>query len=206
MPKHTVQNRLCLLPDQLGIFIRYGELLGLTLIILVTRAILWRPSSTQSKIDLEGRIPLSTSYTNGDMKQPGSPPLQSYHKENDSTSSTFSTNAVTSRRGQQLQAPSSGYGNIPHSSRSRTPSPSKRFYQADSDDWGNPTTTSDRIAYAHRHHDPQKTTSSQEALAFIGRLWLIRRPRTKTGEFVRSVLYISGPVLGFYFWLLWTDL
>ena len=35
----TIQTNLCLLPDQLSIFIRYGLLLGLTLVILFIRAI-----------------------------------------------------------------------------------------------------------------------------------------------------------------------
>ena len=33
-PKDTVQNHLCLLPDQLSIFIRYAQLLGVTLLIV----------------------------------------------------------------------------------------------------------------------------------------------------------------------------
>lgn len=36
----TVQTHMCLLPDQIGILIGYGKLAGLTLIILLTRAIL----------------------------------------------------------------------------------------------------------------------------------------------------------------------
>ncbi|KAF2085628.1 hypothetical protein K490DRAFT_11318, partial [Saccharata proteae CBS 121410] len=36
--KPTIQSHLCLLPDQLGIFIRYGILLGLSLLTLLIRA------------------------------------------------------------------------------------------------------------------------------------------------------------------------
>lgn len=35
----TVQNHLCLLPDQLAVFIRYGLLLGATLVVLLVRAV-----------------------------------------------------------------------------------------------------------------------------------------------------------------------
>ncbi|EAW14259.1 putative manganese ion homeostasis (Fr) [Aspergillus clavatus NRRL 1] len=35
----TIQNHLCLLPDQLGIFIYYGMLFGFTLFVLVVRAV-----------------------------------------------------------------------------------------------------------------------------------------------------------------------
>lgn len=212
MPKHTVQNRLCLLPDQLGIFIRYGELLGLTLIILLVRAIRWRPSTAPIKSDLENPVYLAISYANGEPKRSSSPPLhsQAYHITHDSSSSTLSNNSVTSRRGgpQSQGSISGGYGNIPLSSRSRTPSPSKRLYgaEADSDDWGNPTTTSDRIAYAHRHHDPNFVSSSSAVVNIIARFWLVRRSRTKLGEFMRSVLFVGIPVLALYFWLLWRDM
>lgn len=213
MPKHTVQNHMCLLPDQLSIFIRYGELLGLTLILLITRAILWRPSSSPSKPDLEDRLSKSTTYyTNDDPTQQSS----QFHHENGSISSTLSAYTITSRRGgggpPQSQLPPPSYGNIPLSARSRTPSPSKSLrnptYEADSDDWGNPTTTSDRIAYAHVHHDPRLSSSPflQQVLGAMGRIWLFRRSRTKTGEFFRSMVYVGGPVLCVYFWLLWRDM
>lgn len=38
-PLPTIQTQLCLLPDQLSIFINYGMLLGCTLLILVVRAV-----------------------------------------------------------------------------------------------------------------------------------------------------------------------
>jgi ethanolamine phosphate phosphodiesterase len=38
-PLPTIQSHLCLLPDQLSIFIRYAQLLGLTLAVLVLRTI-----------------------------------------------------------------------------------------------------------------------------------------------------------------------
>ncbi|KAL4893227.1 hypothetical protein BDV59DRAFT_177770 [Aspergillus ambiguus] len=44
----TVQNHLCLLPDQLSIFIHYGVVLGLTLVVLLARAVVrvkYLPSS-----------------------------------------------------------------------------------------------------------------------------------------------------------------
>ncbi|KAL2861615.1 hypothetical protein BJX68DRAFT_260429 [Aspergillus pseudodeflectus] len=39
-PGATIQNHLCLLPDQLSIFIHYGLILGLTLMILILRAVI----------------------------------------------------------------------------------------------------------------------------------------------------------------------
>ncbi|KAL2807743.1 hypothetical protein BJX63DRAFT_411369 [Aspergillus granulosus] len=47
-PGTTLQNHLCLLPDQLSIFIHYGLILGLTLVALLIRAVIisLRPTST----------------------------------------------------------------------------------------------------------------------------------------------------------------
>lgn len=38
-PRDTVQNHLCLLPDQLGVFIRYAQVLGLTVLVLIVHAV-----------------------------------------------------------------------------------------------------------------------------------------------------------------------
>ncbi|KAF4266511.1 hypothetical protein CNMCM8812_002712 [Aspergillus fumigatus] len=67
----TIQNHLCLLPDQLGIFIHYGALFGFTLAILLIRAIVLvlyfpRPTSPDpvlplSEQDLHNSSPSVTS-------------------------------------------------------------------------------------------------------------------------------------------------
>ncbi|RMD40018.1 hypothetical protein DV735_g5097, partial [Chaetothyriales sp. CBS 134920] len=46
--RDTVQNHLCLLPDQLAIFIRYGQVLAVTILILAVAAIRHKPSSDAS--------------------------------------------------------------------------------------------------------------------------------------------------------------
>ncbi|KAK6437659.1 hypothetical protein LTR95_006139 [Oleoguttula sp. CCFEE 5521] len=55
----TVQTHLCLLPDQLGIFLTYAQLAGLTLIILLVRAIIVaiRGTSTPDSEDDDPDIP-----------------------------------------------------------------------------------------------------------------------------------------------------
>ncbi|KAK1142080.1 hypothetical protein N8T08_008162 [Aspergillus melleus] len=56
----TLQNHLCLLPDQLSIFIHYGLILGLTLAVLLVRAVVraaFPPKSTSSS----PLLPLSES-------------------------------------------------------------------------------------------------------------------------------------------------
>lgn len=52
----TIQSHLCLLPDQLGIFIRYAVLLVLTLLILAGRA--FKMSLHSGMADPKDRIPL----------------------------------------------------------------------------------------------------------------------------------------------------
>ena len=60
-----LQSHLCLLPDQLGVFIRYGLAFGLTLILLALRAVR-DPSASAEAIDLKSPLlPLSTPSTPG---------------------------------------------------------------------------------------------------------------------------------------------
>ncbi|KAK5941279.1 hypothetical protein PMZ80_006557 [Knufia obscura] len=209
MPRGTVQNHLCLLPDQLGIFIRYGELLGLTLIALLARALFWKPSTSSftSRQDLESDEPLlptTKTYMNGNgsAKHAASPPLRAQSANNDSISSTLSTTQITSRRNGSL----GGYGNLPSESRSRSTSPSKMKFIDDSDDWGNPTTAHDRTAYARVYHDPSQMSQTQWVAYHISTTWLFRSSRTKVEEFTKSMVYVSVPVLSFYFWLLYRDM
>ncbi|KAJ5818842.1 hypothetical protein N7474_004433 [Penicillium riverlandense] len=65
----TIQNHLCLLPDQLSIFIHYGCILGLTLLILflhsvyrVTYAAIPPPSSNDSVLPLSERRTYPPQY------------------------------------------------------------------------------------------------------------------------------------------------
>ncbi|KAE8155231.1 hypothetical protein BDV25DRAFT_146361 [Aspergillus avenaceus] len=70
-PGTTVQNHLCLLPDQLSIFIRYGLLFGLTLAVLLARAVIlvrYFPASDSSSPIL----PLSETRPRHAAKAPSS--------------------------------------------------------------------------------------------------------------------------------------
>ena len=104
----TIQSHLCLLPDQLSIFIRYGLLLALTLVVLFVRAV---------KLAY-GESP-ATSYTNGSLL-PVSRMKPSHTKQQDtpshaSSSSTSSQNglAVRSSAWPRNVTPGSGYGYQP---------------------------------------------------------------------------------------------
>jgi ethanolamine phosphate phosphodiesterase len=174
-PKDTVQNHLCLLPDQLTIFIRYGQLLLLTLIILAINALRRRPQSPEKSHPL---LPIHDKP----------------HEAHPSISSSSDHTHQLKTRGKL-----SAYGNLPASSRSSSPHPfaprqggylvdsanghahtheysqSRGRGRKDSDDWGMPSTFS------------------------------MGKSKTKLQVFGRSMRDIAVPVLGWYFWLMWRD-
>ncbi|TAQ90093.1 hypothetical protein B7494_g1535 [Chlorociboria aeruginascens] len=123
----TTESHLCLLPDQLSIFIRYGLLLAFTLITLIIRAItvpilnLPRFSSVPLDYELESILP----STNKDLKQRESRDID--HKSSNSSTSSTSSNlgsnlaprssAVRTRSG----SPANGYGLPSSQVRNATP-------------------------------------------------------------------------------------
>ncbi len=133
-PRDTVQNHLCLLPDQLGIFIRYGQLLGLTLVVLVVRAIRHRPAAA------------------ADKEHDKSEPLLPVARDHRHDSNTSQTSSLHNKHDQYLSTRKTGgygygYGNVPASSRTSSPSTGDRWGagageddQDDDDDWAMPTT------------------------------------------------------------------
>ena len=104
----TIQTHLCLLPDQLAIFIRYSLLLAFTVVVLFARAvrIAYGPA-------------LATSNTNGSLlpfsKMKPSQPRQQDTPSHASSSSTSSQNnlAVRPSAGPRNNTPGSGYGYQP---------------------------------------------------------------------------------------------
>lgn len=169
-PRDTVQNQLCLLPNQLGIFIRYAQMFGLMVVILVIFAIRHDPiaaaqqQSSSQREKSEPLLPLSNS-------------LPHHHQQTSSTSCVHNENAnrLSTRK-------LGGYGQIPNSS--RTSSPSKPPYQDDEDgdkgDWGMP---------------PRRRALSSSS----------RSPRspTRLQYFGRTLWQVAWPVLLLYFWLVW---
>lgn len=217
MPKNTVQNHLCLLPDQLSIFIRYAQLLGATIVILFIRAILYKSTeqSTSHSPDLEKHqtlLPLNRTHTSSfnDSKLASSPPLRP--QQNTSISSTSSTSTTehasnrlntTSRKVQSQYV--GGYGNLPASSRSASPAlPSSipGTWQADSDDWGNPTTEHDRTVYAKANRPIHRDRRWYHWSSW----WLFRASPSRTQEFLKSVCIVAGPTVSFYLWMLFSDM
>ena len=102
----TIQSHLCLLPDQLSIFIRYGWLLAFTLVVLFVRAVriaYGAPPATTS----DSLLPLSKIKAPVTKRQDSS--------SHASSSSTSSQNglAVRPSAGPRSITPGSGYGYQP---------------------------------------------------------------------------------------------
>ena len=120
--RDTIQNHLCLLPDQLAIFIGYAMLLVLTLVVLAIKALLGQRTA---KHDGQPLLPLSKG------KAPLVDNANFFPHAVSSTSSSSSEQPIFGRvfsahRMSRSGSPKlGGYGNLPASSRSSSPSKSK---------------------------------------------------------------------------------
>lgn len=173
-PRDTVQNQLCLLPDQLSIFIRYGQTLGLMLIILVVSAIRHDPATAGAQQD---------AY----QREKGEPLLPLSHHHNHHQPHTSSTSCIHSENKTHLSTrKTGGYGQIPNSS--RTSSPSKPRYSDGDDD-----------------ADDKGDWSMPPRRATLSSLSSSRTPRsyTRVRYFGRTLWQVAWPVLLLYLWLIW---
>jgi hypothetical protein len=103
----TIQTKLCLYPDQIGTFLRYGMLFGVTLVLLLVRAglVMIGVVKTRESGEEESSI-LPTSTADAGGKKFDDTPLTS----DDTTSSNSST----------ASNPSSGIGNLQARSKPKT--------------------------------------------------------------------------------------
>jgi ethanolamine phosphate phosphodiesterase len=185
--RDTIQNHLCLLPDQLAIFIRYGVLLILTVLVLVVSTFLKQTTTNHEGENGKPLLPLSKdkspNLNNGT--------LFSHAVASSSSSSPeqgISGRAISAYRTARSESPKlGGYGSLPASSRSSSPSKAKldtAFAPArganvilsdESDDWGMPR--------------EKRRTLGQQAKGIMV-------------EFGHSIGSVAIPVLVFYFWLI----
>lgn len=199
MPKDTIQNHLCLLPDQLAIFLRYAQLLGLTILVLAIRAAFYKPTPEHHKSS--GIASISLLPVSRDNSVNDEPYYEHQHHIPSHASSTSATASSThpthhlSTRSNGLAPgatgplrPSSpskfgGYGNVPASSRSSSPAknldafppPRRGNHVSSSQDW------STRPRQPHRR-------------PWAGPRWL---------EFTRSMTQVAVPAVLWFFWLIW---
>ena len=179
----TIQTHLCLLPDQLGTFIHYGALVGVTFLALALRAIF---------ITL-GLITPPTQSMNGEPLLPTTEHASSAenekadlfaHRRADSTYDTTSSNSSSSSERGKLQV---------RASRTQTRSVSPSGY-------GLPVAQG-KNAYSEdegrKNLKVWGTTSTKKARSKKKGFALFRH------EFVYSFLSVGGVVLPWYIWLIW---
>ena len=184
--RDTIQNHLCLLPDQLAIFLRYVILLFLTLLVLAAKAVITQ-SNMRSR-DGEGEKPLLPLSTEKDPPSNNGMFFRHAISSNSSSSSpeqTIFSGAKSAHRTPRSGSPRlGGYGNLPAASRSSSPSKTKIDGAFAPARGANVTSVDD--------YDDD------------GRGMQRRRRRRKgfVVEFGHSTARVALPVLGFYVWLI----
>jgi hypothetical protein len=176
----TLQTHLCLLPDQLGLFIRYALLFGFTLFALAIRSALiaaGRLSSGSHPGDAP-LLPTTANASSAENEKAGFP----YHTH-DSLDATSSNSSMSSSDRGNLQVRSAN-------ARTRSVSPNSGYAL--------PTAQSNT-----GYHEDPKTAKAWGTVSTKG------RPKRKRGfalfwqELRNSVLQVGGAVFLVYFWLIW---
>jgi ethanolamine phosphate phosphodiesterase len=178
----TVQNHLCLMPDQLSIFIYYGIILFVTIVILVIRAIAITFLSFGKPADYEPTLPLN------EYKHHSRPPSRtSHHPSASITSATAGGNPRLANRSNSVTtAPASNYrlNEDVHKSTQRYDDWKR------GDDWDEDDRGISKFLSSNRQ-------SGRECVG----------PASSTGRFTHelknSVKQVAFIVLPFYFWLIW---
>ena len=185
-PKDTIQNHLCLLPDQLSIFIHYLQILILSLIFLTAAAIRYNPRAASAHHDESSTPLLPLANVNGHTEP----------KPSASASSSFSDNERLNPRSKL-----GGYGNLPAASRSSSPAKDPFAPSAGSH-------LIEKVTNAWQNNDENSKDSDDWAMPSNskrrkGRIGKGGPPRSRFRYFTRSLWEVAIPVFGFYAWLLW---
>lgn len=198
----TMENHLCLLPDQLGIFIRYGALLAITLLALLIRAILTpilhlEPFSIPPDFDDSPLLPAFTKDIKRDFDT-----YKQHYPDKSSTSSTSSTNSVnlaprTSAARTRSVSPATGYGLPASQARNATPpliNSSSSGYFGPGEGYAGKYDTGDDMG---RHAASAYGSTGKQKKGTGGVLGLVWR------EAWMSVWRVAWMVLGVYLYLVW---
>jgi ethanolamine phosphate phosphodiesterase len=175
-PRGTVQNHMCLLPDQLGIFIRYVQVLGLTIVVLLLSAIRYNPSTALALASQHEKSEplLPTSETSAQHEQGLSQSSCSQHNHAQQVSTRKHGYAYTQ------SIASSGTSTSPFVDYARN-AHSSQHDEGESDDWGMP----------------------KRMVARLNRQKRDQPPRSRLEYLRRSMWQTTWPVMLFYTWLLW---
>lgn len=196
----TLQTHLCLMPDQLGIFIRYGALFGLTFLVLAIRATLvsrgvikpQQPTDTPLLPTISSSAEHEKAALNA--QDASQQPSSGVHSSNSSSSSEHARLQVrTTQARTRSVSPAGGYG-LPASSISQ---PSQYSY---------PLVQHAGNSVPPRGADEEKRRETQ------AKSWgnvTTKSTKKKKGaslfwsELGRSLGTVAMLVFGWYFWLIW---
>lgn len=183
----TTESHLCLLPDQIGILIRYLILVLITFAVLITRATLTpilgltqfsSPSTSQASEDIS-LLPVT---------QKREPEPETHRSSNSSTSSTSSNSAGLAPRSNASRtrsvSPASGYGLPASQVRFATPPVINQGSQYPSNGW-----TKDEADFGSKSSGKNKKVDTP-----LGIMWR---------ECWTSIWRVAWVVIGVYLWLIY---
>ena len=178
----TIQTHLCLLPDQLSIFIRYGWLLAFTLLLLFIRACKMAFTSTSVTKEVSGHLlPLPVLSPSSKHQEAKLPRAQAHpsHVSSSSRSSQTGLAVRSSAARSRNRGLANGYG----------------YHSPAVED------EEDEV----RHEIPVDRGWNDIPLGDSSRPERRRGMGAVYDELRESVVFVALVVLGWYFWLLWNS-
>jgi len=196
--RDTVQNHLCLLPDQLSIFIHYLIIVIFTVVVLAIRAgiLASKNSAGSAHLTTHPLLPITelssppveatARLKASSFSSVSAPPHEHKHRLSSPSKPALSRSQSPSKSNSRPGA----YGNLPPSSRSSSP-----FKPHQQDD------------FAPAPHVPVVSSGNGEDADDWGMPTTSRRPRSRSrsvvGVFVYSVWQTAWPAILFYAWIVW---
>lgn len=188
----SLQTHLCLFPDQLGIFIDYALLFGVTLLALMIRAALVAAGKLSTSAQTND-IPLLPTMTHGSSAENEKAASSSHYADNvhDATSSVSSSTSDSAN----LQVRNSN-------ARTRSVSPSHGYaLPATQSKYTYPL-----IQHAGYYGDPDENKKDVKTWGTVS----TKRPKPKkkglalfNQELRNSIFIVGSVVFTWYFWLIW---
>ena len=207
-----MQSHLCLLPDQLRIFIRYAQLLAVTLLALGVGVVLSSSGLAGSKESAEDLktplLPVATKSTPRAMAESEKHEYgPSYGHSSHISHSQSSSDASTQGSSSLLTSHANGLAARSTSARARSSSPSGYGLPAAQAGGENPPFVPYAGSNPNKKHlqDFGSSHPHNASASFLDRkASATRRPAVLLRMFRHDVWRVSRVVLPWYLWLLWT--
>ena len=189
----TMQTHLCLLPDQLGIFIRYGYLFALTLCVILIRAFMNATKSPKAINDnllpiskLEAASNNDEDYQRGQFHPEKASSVEKSSSHRGLASRSTAAAATAANRARSSSPAFNGYA-LP-AGRSRAASMQQRFLASGAED--EDRKSKDRFSYL----------GDARAARGVGGFFLVGFQQS-----LRGLGTIAAVVVPWYLWLLWSS-